>query len=83
LLNKLKQKKVEKKSLSSKPETSLASKPKRKTEDGFKIYTEEELGLNIECKFTLYWKTLEKCKQDQKEYLVKNNPNLYLLILYT
>merc|ERR1711924_257522 len=52
LLDKLKQKKLQKKSINSKMENKTTITSKRKTSDGFKIYTEEELGLNIKCKNT-------------------------------
>merc|ERR550514_1101511 len=52
LLNKLKEKKLQKKSINSKTENKTMPTSKRKTSDGYKVYTEEELGLNIKCKNT-------------------------------
>jgi len=52
LLNKLKEKKLQKKLDISKVATQSAVTPRRKTSDGYKVYTEEELGLNIKSKNT-------------------------------
>ena len=77
LLNKLKEKKLQNKSINSKTENKNMPTSKRKTSDGYKIYTEEELGLNIKCKFLndsmtkdQHKKTVLKIKEDIKNGLI-------------